>query len=759
MDKCTLCPLHKDGCRTNCIPGRGRPGGVMLIGEAPGATEDIAGKPFVGDAGRILDSMITDSGLDNYPVFITNVARCRPRENRKPKIKGETRVCTEAHLVDEIKRVRPRMIMTLGVVALHTLTGQQKIWNNLGSWFKSEYAPKVPILANLHPAAILHSRKDQEMTAAALERVFDLAAQFMKTHKLTKELPQPELVEETPDGWGGHAIVDIETTRTDVHDPAFRMMYASIAYSPGTVQGFILPEQWHDLLDVVLSCHKIGGWNFKFDAGVLLHFMSPKERNKFLGIDWADPMLLVSLDMPGYKSLRLTHHAKLQLGVRDWKNPDDYDALARGKLTNGMKHICHLDAALTYALWNKVPKGRPIDHWVCNDVLKTAVKMESRGVYLDQDEINRQYARNLVVRNSSEHFLRNYVDNPGSNPQVGTFLKTVLSKNTLSAMGWTKTGQLSLDKEALYALEQAGVKHPFVKHLTLWKKAGKSINPYLKRMDEAAPVDHPDIFLVKNQEGRSGIGGAVTGRITMSLYATFRRDGMEKRCVVSAKKGGRIVVLDYVQSELLVAADIANCKRMLRLIREGADLHAETAKAIFNRPHRDDEERQCAKRTNFATIYDVTPPGLSAQLWALHHIQRSPTDCQGYIGGFFRLYPEFSEYHLRIRREVQRHGRVIGPTGRILRTHEPRQAINAPVQGGSADLDTALMVLCWQHGYPAFINQYDSVGVDIGYADDSAVDRLVKLATEDVVQYMADKFGWRLKVQPRVEAKVATHWQ
>lgn len=93
----------------------------MFIGEAPGGAEDQQGRPFVGTAGKTLRAIISDAGLSESDIRITNIAKCRPPGNRRPK-PAEIKVCRQ-NLLDEIKLYKPRVIVAVGLTAAQTLLG------------------------------------------------------------------------------------------------------------------------------------------------------------------------------------------------------------------------------------------------------------------------------------------------------------------------------------------------------------------------------------------------------------------------------------------------------------------------------------------------------------------------------------------------------------------------------------------------------------------------------------------------------------
>jgi uracil-DNA glycosylase len=150
---CNACPLSMG--RTNAVPGEGPLDPlVMIIGEGPGYNEDQAGRPFVGPAGQYLDKWLDAIGLvRDRNVWIGNVVKCRPPENRDPRPE-ESDACIP-YLREQIALVRPRLIMTVGRISLRLLTGTtQGITRVHGSFFRYEGIPLVP---TFHPSAVLRN--------------------------------------------------------------------------------------------------------------------------------------------------------------------------------------------------------------------------------------------------------------------------------------------------------------------------------------------------------------------------------------------------------------------------------------------------------------------------------------------------------------------------------------------------------------------------------------------------------------------------
>ena len=155
---CTRCNLHRN--RTQTVFGVGDINADwLIIGEAPGAEEDRQGEPFVGRAGKLLNSMLQAIGLQRGQVFIANILKCRPPNNRDPA--PEEVVCCESYLKKQIEWIQPKIILALGRVAAQNLL---KVETPIGKMRGQCYEypdPKVPVVVTYHPAYLLRSPKEK----------------------------------------------------------------------------------------------------------------------------------------------------------------------------------------------------------------------------------------------------------------------------------------------------------------------------------------------------------------------------------------------------------------------------------------------------------------------------------------------------------------------------------------------------------------------------------------------------------------------
>jgi uracil-DNA glycosylase len=149
---CTRCELHQT--RTQTVFGVGNPhADLMLIGEAPGASEDKQGEPFVGRAGMLLNEMLAAIGLKREDIFIANILKCRPPNNRDPRPE-EVAECTP-FLIQQITNIQPKIIVALGRIAAHFLLNTTGSLSRLRQ--RSHQYENVPLIATYHPAYLLRS--------------------------------------------------------------------------------------------------------------------------------------------------------------------------------------------------------------------------------------------------------------------------------------------------------------------------------------------------------------------------------------------------------------------------------------------------------------------------------------------------------------------------------------------------------------------------------------------------------------------------
>jgi uracil-DNA glycosylase len=166
---CTKCELHQS--RTQTVFGTGdRHADLLIIGEAPGRDEDLRGEPFVGRAGQLLNAMLLAIGFQREQVYIANILKCRPPNNRDPRVE-EAAACSP-YLQAQIELIRPKVILALGRIAAHNLLNtDQKVGALRGH--QHSYAG-VPLIVSYHPAYLLRSPIEKRKSWQDLKVVMGL---------------------------------------------------------------------------------------------------------------------------------------------------------------------------------------------------------------------------------------------------------------------------------------------------------------------------------------------------------------------------------------------------------------------------------------------------------------------------------------------------------------------------------------------------------------------------------------------------------
>ncbi|MBU1087642.1 MAG: uracil-DNA glycosylase [Candidatus Omnitrophica bacterium] len=170
---CAFCDLHKT--RTNVVFGDGSlDAELVFIGEAPGHEEDISAKPFVGLAGGLLTKIINAMKFKRSDVYITNLLRCRPPNNRNPL--PEEVVCCKPYLIELLEIIKPKVICTLGKFAAHTLLNQTIPISQLrGQWFEFK---GIKLMPTFHPAYLLRNPQDKKLVWADMKKIMDVLNKY-----------------------------------------------------------------------------------------------------------------------------------------------------------------------------------------------------------------------------------------------------------------------------------------------------------------------------------------------------------------------------------------------------------------------------------------------------------------------------------------------------------------------------------------------------------------------------------------------------
>ena len=180
--ECTKCELAKT--RTNSVPGKGNfQSDVIFVGEAPGRNEDKNGEPFVGIAGQRLNLALEGAGVSRESIYITNVVKCRPPNNRVPTI-SERNTCHD-YLQKEISIINPKIICILGNTAFNSILGGSEITKYRGKIVKKD---KQFYFLTVHPAATIYNQELITVLKEDIVKLFDLIKELKNGKQISADI-------------------------------------------------------------------------------------------------------------------------------------------------------------------------------------------------------------------------------------------------------------------------------------------------------------------------------------------------------------------------------------------------------------------------------------------------------------------------------------------------------------------------------------------------------------------------------------------
>jgi len=171
------CDLKKNA--TNVVFGDGNiNANIMIVGEGPGAQEDIIGKPFIGRAGKLLDKMLESINLNRKKVYISNIVNYRPPENRRPTDLEISRYLP--YIQKHIEIINPKILVLLGSTALNTLIGDEEVISKVrGKWIQKEIGTIKPwIIVSFHPAFLMRQPQQKKLAWIDLKMIRDKIKNF-----------------------------------------------------------------------------------------------------------------------------------------------------------------------------------------------------------------------------------------------------------------------------------------------------------------------------------------------------------------------------------------------------------------------------------------------------------------------------------------------------------------------------------------------------------------------------------------------------
>ena len=785
---CTRCSLHESTERV-CVMGSGDPKShIMIIGEAPGANEDQTGRVFSGRAGQLLDFHLKEAGLDREAVYVTNVVKCRPPDNRRPD-RPEWEACRK-YLEREVKAVSPSHVLLLGNAALQAVARKSGITKKRGvrldvkdpAWSGAE------VMATIHPAYVLRNPGQGSVFAEDIRRfarlikgqfqVVPVKAKYVNTTEglryVRKKLMQlPE---------GTAVSYDVEN-RGRPWESDWSIVCLGICIDGRT--SYVVPlghpespfnKNWRKVLlylKPALERHglKLVAQNGKHDnlqlagAGVYLH-------HSF------DIMLAAHL-LDENRPKNLGFLSQSLLGA------DVYKGMVETKpekiMKEPIKKLCEYngyDTAYTQQIYPKLraellehPRLTRLFAKLMMPASQVIQEVEMAGWYVDkkllwsrihqlQGEIDK---RKAVLY---EHLPKSWPDreefNFNSTQQLGRWL---FSKRGLglSPLELTATGNPSTKEAVLLHYHDHPAIRALLDYRTLELKWMRTyLLPWSTKLDMRSRL-HTTYKLY----------GTVTGRLSGDLQQVPRDSFV--RGVLGAPPGWCFIQADYSQIELRIAAHVAQERRMMRAFRTGEDLHLLTAASLTGKPGSavTKEERKKAKAVNFGFLYGMYPKKFQAYAFENYEVEVSISEAELARAQYFETFKDLPAWHERQKRIANNLHYVTSPLGRIrhlpdilssdnsVRMEAERQAINSPVQATASDMMLFSMVQLRHELNPqeAFMvgTLHDAVFFQVRDDIVGEYTTVIKQVMENLP--LRRTFGTELTVPIVADIDVGTHWQ
>lgn len=800
---CTRCPLHHFAT-TRCVWGDGPTDAkIMLIGEAPGAEEDKTGRPFQGAAGQVLNRALAEAGLSRDAVYISNVAKCRPPQNRTPT-PAEIESCT-GFLLSEISQVEPAVIVLLGTAAVRGITGRdiamatartQQLTPRRGIYIDAK------ILPTYHPAATLRPGGQKYLSTL----VEDLA----RAKELSGDArPQPSdhIVLTHAPGDSDEVIIASLRLLQDARPIACDLEWTSGTDSMiwpwsrrGEVYSLSVSGRTGDTVTSVSLAMPLSP-RVRAIVGRLLSNRPIVFHNAMADTMWlhalsldpalaADTMLLAYL-LDETQRLNLESIAVGYGGVDGgWKGHLYY---RRPAASDEWNELLTYNANDTYATLRsfegiaRTLKRLPLERREAvtrlhRHLLLPAIPVLMRAAYvgvpIDEQRLNDETRRSRERQDAAAEELSNAIGLP---PARAMRLATS-PKQTLEYLRSLGIELPSSRKDELTIVEEAS---PVVRMILRIRKEQKLLSTYFEPWTR---------MLERQGDGRLHTIYRPTGTRTGRLSAESEEGGSLQvaprdtedvafRSLVRAPLGRVIISADFATVEMRIAAWLANEPTMLRFFREGIDLHRATAAYLIACGERgyvvpigefmaeldawiavvSKEQRQAAKGGNFGLVYGMQEDKLRDYARSNYGVIMTPEESRAMRRGYFALYSAIPAWHERSMENAQRLGYTETPFGRR-RTFDPTDvhaAINTPVQSTASDI--ALLAMS------AVARRYSQENVDavvIGFIHDSilveASEQHAELATAMLKHEMENVdtsvFGFTLPIPLPADTKIGETW-
>ena len=740
---CTTCPLRN---RDTYVPNTGgKKARIIILGEAPGRNEVKQGTPFVGKSGELLGNMLHLHKLDNPSnIILANSIKCWVNNKDTKEVSGSIKACRE-YFLDLVNKVKPKLIITLGAVALRQALKKQKLMSNRGRFFYSEEL-KCDVFVTVHPAYLLRTcqsdypniQLDQmSMVEKMYYNDFQMVRDYLSNNYKKVDFKTDEYIKVNnvsdlaPIMKKRVAAIDFETRNLSmVTNDALSVSFSCTTNMTPSKPGGVF---WED--DQVSTLHKSNVYLYKRNTNpeMLKRIFQNKNivkvvANRPFDENVARLILKTPITGPVVDVLTMAH-------VLD-ENYHSYSLESVANARSGLKNIKDLRA-------DKLPVDMTEEELVRYNGVDTDATLQSfhtmRDLLNREPKLKRYYSKFIqpvqdALASSSIHGCKIDTDKLRENEQRALDLMQDLRSKALRLipasikvkyrddlkitrpalltdylfthkdglklrpnMRTEKTGAPSLTNDHLKTFSNIR----FLEHFGSFKKVNKIYNTYIKNLWDLIESNgriYPNTLLYRTVTGRTVIlNPPIQTYPQRGEFANLLREA------IVSDPGWSLMARDLDQSEMKIMGWQANDKNILKALNQGIDLHTFTGAYVLYRvpPNKITKEmRASAKTANFGLVYGMSPYGFYMFAKSLGQ-NYSEREAESIHTRFFAKpdgYYGLPRYYTKVINEARSKGYVEGVLGRKrrlvnirskddrLRKEAERQAVNFAIQNFSSDL-------------------------------------------------------------------------
>lgn len=637
---------------------------IMLIGEAPGADEEATGIPFIGGAGKVLNRLLQDAGINRDECYITNVMQVRPVDNnfgnfyedKGRKVPRDILLEGIERLKGEVVAVSPNVIVAFGNEPLRALTGLQKITKRRGSLLETFCGNQsFKVLPTMHPAAVMRFWEYRplvlfDLKKALLESTFRETRGTMRYWKKVESIPELEAY--VKDYLTAEYVAfDIETCNNQVSCISFAKSATESFTIPICIydKSFWTPEEelivWQLIKQLLESSVKKIAQNANFDMFFLWTTVDIRVKN--LWLDTMNAHHCVYPELPKALDLLCSIYTD-QPYYKDTIRDDVY-------------HYNCLDSMVTYECAMKIEEQmkefgtHKLYHEHTHLVIQPLLEMQVRGHRIDLKkkvlaaETTRE---DIKVKQEQLDEAVGYELNVNSPKQMKSFLYDDLK---LPPVISRKTGKITTDETALKKLSRA-YPNPIFDAVIYIRGQRKLLSTYLE-----ASTDPDGRFRC-----RYILFGTETGRLSSKVSWTETGGNLQNvpkgiaREIFIPDEGKMFMSADLSQAELRVVAYLADEKQFIKVFEAGGDVHKMVASHMFDKPEDKitHKERELGKRIVHASNYGMGAGKLAELSGMTYH------ESEEKMNLYHINFPKIRIWHMDVEAQLKKTRLLTTPMGR-----------------------------------------------------------------------------------------------